>query len=128
MVQTPSDTEHSSEADQMNLEMIAAVRQDLQELPVIRDDWTTTLCSAPATIGMLGECLLIASMKNAARVELDDRGEGLQVAIHVMIARLTISDTRTLQPICTNAINSEQLLSRKHISAWPRYRLMLTRL
>ncbi|KAH7370586.1 hypothetical protein BKA65DRAFT_545297 [Rhexocercosporidium sp. MPI-PUGE-AT-0058] len=62
----------SDEAEMIIAERIADAQVTFHD--VIVSDWSNTLCAAPQAIGILGECMLVSSMKAAKRVTLEHSG------------------------------------------------------
>lgn len=50
---------------------ISQVTTELQSLDIVDRDWGNVLNSAPVAIGILGECMIIASMRKASSIQLE---------------------------------------------------------
>ncbi|KAF2805824.1 uncharacterized protein BDZ99DRAFT_574114 [Mytilinidion resinicola] len=63
------------EKDSEEAEMIVASHVEDAEVQfrgVLTSDWSNTLCAAPIAIGILGECMLVSSVKAAKMVTIDN--------------------------------------------------------
>lgn len=48
------------------------VATELRQLDIVKQDWASVLNSAPASIGILGECMITASLQKASLVHIDN--------------------------------------------------------
>lgn len=69
---------------------VSQVTTELRSLDMLNQDWGHVLNSAPVAIGILGECMIVASMRKASFIQLE--GPNLAyVYIYVFIHRLDFS-------------------------------------